>query len=64
MAAREGSPLVLGVGLGENFIASDQLALLPVTTRFIFLDEGDIAIVTAGQLQRAGGTDMIRVIIA
>ena len=46
VAAREGSPLVLGVGLGENFIASDQLALLPVTTRFIFLDEGDIALIT------------------
>lgn len=43
VAARKGSPLVLGVGLGENFIASDQLALLPVTTRFIFLEEGDIA---------------------
>lgn len=43
VAAREGSPLVLGVGLGENFIASDQLALLPVTTRFIFLEEGDVA---------------------
>lgn len=43
VAAREGSPLVIGVGLGENFIASDQLALLPVTTRFIFLEEGDIA---------------------
>ncbi|MAR92594.1 MAG: glutamine--fructose-6-phosphate transaminase (isomerizing) [Pseudomonadota bacterium] len=46
VAAREGSPLVIGVGLGENFIASDQLALLPVTTRFIFLEEGDIADVT------------------
>lgn len=46
IAAREGSPLVLGVGLGENFIASDQLALLPVTTRFIFLEEGDIAEIT------------------
>ena len=45
IAAREGSPLVLGVGLGENFIASDQLALLPVTTRFIFLEEGDVAVV-------------------
>ena len=43
VAARQGSPLVIGVGLGENFIASDQLALLPVTTRFIFLEEGDIA---------------------
>lgn len=43
VCARAGSPLVLGVGIGENFIASDQLALLPVTTRFIFLDEGDFA---------------------
>lgn len=43
VAARSGSPLVIGLGVGENFIASDQLALLPVTNRFIFLDEGDIA---------------------
>ncbi|WP_392561308.1 glutamine--fructose-6-phosphate transaminase (isomerizing) [Orbus sturtevantii] len=46
VAARSGSPLVIGLGEGENFIASDQLALLPVTRRFIFLDEGDIAEVT------------------
>ncbi|MBZ2169523.1 MULTISPECIES: glutamine--fructose-6-phosphate transaminase (isomerizing) [Marinobacter] len=43
VVCREGSPLVIGVGIGENFIASDQLALLPVTDRFIFLEEGDIA---------------------
>ncbi|MBE0486178.1 glutamine--fructose-6-phosphate transaminase (isomerizing) [Marinobacter sp.] len=43
VVCREGSPLVVGVGIGENFIASDQLALLPVTDRFIFLEEGDIA---------------------
>ncbi len=43
VCSRAGSPLVLGVGIGENFIASDQLALLPVTTRFIFLEEGDFA---------------------
>ncbi len=43
IAARSGSPLVIGRGVGENFIASDQLALLPVTRRFIFLEEGDIA---------------------
>lgn len=41
IAARSGSPLVVGVGIGENFIASDQLALLQVTDRFIFLEEGD-----------------------
>ena len=43
VVARVGSPLVIGVGLGENFIASDVFALLPVTQNFIFLDEGDIA---------------------
>jgi len=43
IAAREGSPLVIGLGIGENFIASDQLALFPVTNRFIFLEEGDVA---------------------
>ncbi len=46
VCAREGSPLVIGVGIGENFISSDQLALLPVTDRFLFLDEGDVAEVT------------------
>ncbi|KAA8995159.1 glutamine--fructose-6-phosphate transaminase (isomerizing) [Affinibrenneria salicis] len=46
VAARSGSPMVIGRGVGENFIASDQLALLPVTRRFIFLQEGDIAEVT------------------
>lgn len=46
VVARSGSPLVIGLGIGENFVASDQLALLPVTRRFIFLEEGDIAEVT------------------
>mgnify|MGYP000111263870 FL=1 len=46
IAARSGSPLVIGYGLGENFLASDQLALLPVTNRFSFLEEGDIAELT------------------
>ncbi|MBE2894865.1 glutamine--fructose-6-phosphate transaminase (isomerizing) [Spirabiliibacterium falconis] len=46
IAARSGSPLVIGLGLGENFLASDQLALLSVTRRFIFLEEGDIAEIT------------------
>ena len=43
VVCRQGSPLVIGVGIGEHFIASDQLALLPVTDRFMFLEEGDIA---------------------
>ncbi len=43
IAARRGSPLVIGVGIGEHFIASDVAALLPVTQRFIFLEDGDIA---------------------
>ncbi|MDH5648253.1 MAG: glutamine--fructose-6-phosphate transaminase (isomerizing) [Gammaproteobacteria bacterium] len=43
VAARLGSPLVIGVGIGEHFIASDVAALLPVTQRFIFLEDGDIA---------------------
>lgn len=46
VAARSGSPLVIGRGVGENFFGSDQLALLPVTRLFIFLEEGDIAEIT------------------
>lgn len=49
VVARVGSPLVIGLGLGENFIASDVFALLPVTQRFIFLEEGDVA-----EVSRAG----------
>ena len=43
IVARSGSPLVIGVGIGENFVASDPLALGQVTDRFIYLEEGDIA---------------------
>ncbi len=46
IVARSGSPLVIGYGVGEHFIASDQLALLPVTRRFAFLEEGDVARIT------------------
>ncbi|GAA5315260.1 MAG: glutamine--fructose-6-phosphate transaminase (isomerizing) [Candidatus Pelagadaptatus aseana] len=46
VAARSGSPLVIGVGMEENFIASDTLALRQVTDRFIYLDEGDMAEIT------------------
>ncbi|AHG61483.1 glutamine--fructose-6-phosphate transaminase (isomerizing) [Buchnera aphidicola] len=45
IAARSGSPLVIGLGIEENFIASDQIALLNLTKRFIYLEEGDIAII-------------------
>jgi glucosamine--fructose-6-phosphate aminotransferase (isomerizing) len=44
--ARSGSPMVIGLGIGENFVASDPLALLPVTRRFIYLEEGDVAEIT------------------
>ncbi|MGB5063153.1 MAG: glutamine--fructose-6-phosphate transaminase (isomerizing) [Candidatus Competibacter sp.] len=43
IAARAGSPLVLGIGIGEHFIASDVFALAPVTQTFVFLEEGDVA---------------------
>lgn len=46
IVTREGSPLVVGLGVGENFIASDVAALLPVTQRFLFLEEGDVAEIT------------------
>ena len=46
VVARSGSPLVIGFGIGEHFVASDQLALLPVTRKFAFLEEGDVAEIT------------------
>ncbi len=46
VCARSGSPLVLGLGIGEHFLASDQLALRQVTDRFVYLEEGDIAEIT------------------
>ncbi|MFP0265618.1 glutamine--fructose-6-phosphate aminotransferase [Acinetobacter pittii] len=51
ITVREGSPLVIGVGIGENFISSDQLALLPVTNRFMYLEEGDIARLTRTSIE-------------
>ncbi|TEW54137.1 glutamine--fructose-6-phosphate transaminase (isomerizing) [Psychromonas sp. RZ22] len=46
VVARSGSPIVIGRGIGENFLASDQLALLNVTRRFMYLEEGDVAEIT------------------
>ena len=42
IGARQGSPLVVGIGLEEHFLASDTYALLPVTQRFVVLEEGDM----------------------
>lgn len=50
IATRSGSPLVIGIGIGEYFIASDVFALLPVTQQFIFLEEGDIADISRDSL--------------
>ena len=50
VAARSGSPLVIGLGHGENFLASDQLALRQVTDRFMYLEEGDIAEIRRDQI--------------
>ena len=51
LAARRGSPLVIGVGIGEYFIASDVAALIPVTQQVIFLEDGDIAKIQRDQLR-------------
>lgn len=62
VAARRGSPLVLGVGIGEHFVASDAAALLPVTRRFVYLEEGDMAVLHPGSfdLYDADGTPVER----
>ncbi|KKB00731.1 glutamine--fructose-6-phosphate transaminase (isomerizing), partial [Avibacterium paragallinarum] len=51
IVARSGSPLVIGLGVGENFLASDPLALLSVTRRFIYLEEGDVAEISRRDVQ-------------
>ena len=50
IAARKGSPLVIGIGKNGNYIASDQIALLSVTNKFIFLEEGDVAEITIDKI--------------
>ena len=54
MAVRLGSPLVVGLGIGENYIASDPQALRPVTDRFIFLEEGELVEVTESEISIFG----------
>jgi glucosamine--fructose-6-phosphate aminotransferase (isomerizing) len=51
VVAREGSPLVLGIGIGEMFAGSDTLALRQVTDTFVYLEDGDLAILSAGGYQ-------------
>ena len=62
VVARSGSPLVIGYGVGEHFVASDQLALLPVTRRFAVLEEGDVAQITRDTVDiiDASGESVIR----
>ena len=63
--ARQGSPLVIGVGHGEHFVGSDQLALLHVTDRFVYLEEGDTARLTAKTLEifNADGEAVMRPVV-
>jgi len=51
LGARSGSPLVIGVGIEENFLASDQLALRQVTDKFIYLEEGDVARISVDSIE-------------
>jgi glucosamine--fructose-6-phosphate aminotransferase (isomerizing) len=64
VVAREGCPAVIGLGIDENFVASDVAALLPVTRRFMFLEEGDVAEVRRKSitiLDRSGAAAVRRV---
>ena len=57
IGARQGSPLVVGLGIGENFIASDPQALRPVTDRFIYLGEGELVELTQSEVSIFGGRE-------
>ncbi len=60
IVARSGSPLVIGIGIGENFVASDPLAIGQVTDRFIYLEEGDIARVTLNDVEIWHGNSRVK----
>ncbi|HWJ35056.1 MAG TPA: glutamine--fructose-6-phosphate transaminase (isomerizing) [Steroidobacteraceae bacterium] len=62
--AREGCPVVIGLGIDENFVASDVAALLPVTRRFMFLEEGDVAEVRRKSIRivNADGAPAVRAV--
>ncbi len=59
IAVRQGSPLVIGKGQGENFLASDPLALLSVTNHFIYLEDDDIADITQENIQIYGANNQV-----
>ena len=65
IGTRSGSPLVVGVGIEENFIASDQMALRQVTDRFIFLKEGDLVELRNGKytIVDHSGSDTAREVV-
>jgi glucosamine--fructose-6-phosphate aminotransferase (isomerizing) len=56
VVARQGSPLVIGIGDGENFIASDVSALIKKTRDFIFLEDGDVARITVDEIEVIDGS--------
>ena len=60
VACRRGNPLVVGVGIKENFVASDASALLPVTNRFIYLDEGDYVVLSKNHYQVFDATGQLK----
>lgn len=59
VVARSGSPLVIGIGIGENFVASDPIALGQVTDRFIYLEEGDVAKVSLDSIEIWNGNQQV-----